>query len=144
MGQLKGSIPLDFSEFEVLKRPDTRITEMLVRVKEDGRIAINDVLLKQIKNLKLRLLISPDRRTLVLDENGEANYPFPKSGVVTDPELAQSVANRGISLPAKYVVSWHGASRVWVGQLKEEPQVPDPARLAQKYKKPVGKHRVEA
>lgn len=128
-------LPLDLSHFEEVVRPVSFYFRPALTVSPAGRVTLNDRLRRDLPTLAFRLLVSPNRRVIVLDPGGPANYSFPKDGCVNDPEFCRKLSQSGIELPARYVAEWNDVQNIWVCTYASSAP-PDPAELARKLPPP--------
>lgn len=105
---------IDLDEFEEIYTPYAGLNTPAVSFRESGHVALNDKLMECLGTREVRLLISKDKRTVILDPNGAATYQFPQNGRKKDASLCQSVAETGIPLPARYEAAFDEAHNRWV------------------------------
>ena len=106
---------------------------MSISISSGGRLSVSDMLLESLSSRKVRLLISCDRKTIIIDEKGEPTFVLPKNGSLKNLELTRKISSAGIALPARYTVEWSGEHSVWVAKYSPKLKLPEVSMLAQKY-----------
>ena len=102
-----------------------------VLVTEKGLFSMNKALRKRVgERREFHVRISADGRFLALCEQGEPNVRFsPQCAHTYHLPLARLLEEKGIGLPAAYVVEWDTEHSAWVGCCSEIAPPPDLERL---------------
>lgn len=142
MENLSLSIILD--DFKPIPEPCRPISACAINVSPSGQITLNAHLLHEIQketdSMIFRFLVKKgDKSMLLLSTAGPVNYSFSPKGTRKDITFSRSLVDTGISLPARYLVSWNSKLNAWVGVLAERSTAEDP--LAAILKKRPGKRR---
>ncbi|TCL45137.1 hypothetical protein [Harryflintia acetispora] len=128
-------VKLNLDDFEVLTQPRAPGIGPCININSSGHISLNAKLMACLHTRELRVLVSRDKETILLDEQGEATFRFPKDGSVKAVDFTRGLVERGISLPARYQVVWSEKNQLWVGTRQRPLKAPNPVELAQKLDK---------
>lgn len=120
------TMQINRSDFELVPEVRRPGTGCAVNISPSGQVSLNKPLIEQIRQktgaLKLGFACRrEDKRVLLLFETDTPNYGFPASGSRKDVRLTRSLVESGITLPARYAVSWNPGASAWVGVLCGEP-----------------------
>lgn len=122
----------DASLLEPVPPPAPSGRSPAITVSPSGHVALNGCLreaaVRMAPALRVDFSASADRTYLVLRPSAAGPYQFPKSGRIKDVAFSRSLVAAGISLPARYAVTWNEAAGGWVGVLDR--RIPSTARQA--------------
>lgn len=122
----------DEKSFDVVYR-SPQCAQMAISISRRGRITMNRRLSDNLKQRRIRLLLSSDKRTIVMDEKGEPTFTMPLNGSTKALELTRQLISGGITLPARFVMEYNEQERLWTGQYLPRLKIPDVTALAKKH-----------
>lgn len=116
------NMQIDWEEFELIPEACRPQAGCAVNISAGGQVSLNKRLTEEIRKkagtLKLGFACrKKDRKVLLLIPTQTPNYTFPASGSRKDLQFTRSLVECGISLPARYAVSWNSEASAWVGVL---------------------------
>jgi len=116
---------LKLEDFEPI--PEARHPQscFAISILPNGDVRLNDRFQREILRhtdlLKLGFHINgKDPRFLRIFITETPNYSFPKNGSRKDRNFTQSLVQKGIALPAKYVAEWSEEFASWIAVFDEE------------------------
>ncbi|WP_298022324.1 hypothetical protein [uncultured Dysosmobacter sp.] len=117
---------IDFSAMELVPHPSASLNSMSLNVSASGHVAMNQRLyeqvVKRVPSLDLEFRIRADCTLLALRISDSPTYKFPKGGRIKDAAFSRRLVSAGISLPARYAMTWDPAANAWVGTLENTVQ----------------------
>ena len=146
--------PLDLNQFQDMKPPKRTIDKQEIvfdrrkdgQGRECGTMHVSAGLRRKRGGgagaLDLRVRVSPDWRTLVVDRREPCAIHVPKGGTLFHDQFVDGLVQREITLPATYWADWNEEIQAWVAICAEGP-MPDVAELARKYPVKRGRKRRE-
>ena len=119
------TMEINREEFELVPEARRPVSGCAVNLSPSGQVSLNKRLLEEIKQKEPSLHLGfawrrKDRAVLLLYSSDTPNYTFPASGSRKDTNFSQALIKAGISLPARYAVSWNEEASAWVGLLVGE------------------------
>lgn len=113
-------ISIDLNEYELV--PEVVLHSGSLSVRPDGQVTLNEQFLSEIRqhteSLQFRFLIHRQNKNRLLLLLGDTpNYSFRNSGSKKDREFAKSLVKGGVTLPARYNMTWNAELNGWVGDL---------------------------
>jgi len=116
-----GLAALDLNDFEPVSDP-LRKPSWVITINPRGHIALNNAfqseLIKHTSDLNLGFAIhKTDPRIMRIFLTETPNYTFNKSGSgKNDTDFTRMLVERGITLPARYEISWVEELNSWIAQ----------------------------
>lgn len=108
--------PIDLNRFTEVESPRDRRKVMAIGVSETGHLAMNEQLLSVIRSFTTKLMVSKDKKMILIRETEEGNYVFPKSGRIKDTEFVRALYDAGLAVPCRYIFSYNEEQQLWVGE----------------------------
>ena len=107
---------IDLERFTEVEAPRDRRKVLAIGVSESGHLAMNERFLSMIRCFKMKMMISDDRKMILLNETEDGQYVFPKSGRIKDVEFVKSIYDAGLAVPCRYIISYSEEQQLWVGE----------------------------
>jgi len=121
---------LDFHQFEwYLPTPPEPL--LLITISSENVICLNRKLCEYVPK-QIQIGINMDGTRLGLAGISDKGYRVPKNGMIKDDRLVQRIKQRGVRLPARYLVE--EKEGIWLGTLI--PSTPAPPTIGKTPKKP--------
>ena len=133
---------LDSLEFEDVPAPIDPCQVPRVSVTRQRIVAMNPAFIKQVdENRRFKIQLSKDGRCLLLHPCNEGTNCFEfkekkdHRATVAHSKLPQMLMDRGIQLPASYIMEWCPERNVWVGNSDDLPKPPPASPLPPRKKR---------
>lgn len=107
---------IDLSRFSVVEPPQDKRKVLAIGISESGYLAMNERFLAVIKKLNVEFQVSDDKRMILIGDEAEGSYTFPKSGRIKDEQFVQSVLDAGLAVPCRYIMKYSDDKKLWVGE----------------------------
>lgn len=108
---------VNLSEFEVIKPAIRRKTKQVISVFENGDIAFNEELVKQLEAKSCEIRIKKDCSQLILLPDGEEKLEIGKNSRFKNYEINEKLKRRKVRFPVYYIGEWNEAKEFWLGDL---------------------------
>ena len=107
---------INLERFTEVEAPRDRRKVLAIGVSESGHLAMNERFLSMIHCFNMKMMISDDKKMLLLSETEDGKYVFPKSGRIKDIEFVKSLCEAGFAVPCRYIISYSEELQLWVGE----------------------------
>lgn len=107
---------IDLERFSEVESPRDGRKVLAIGVSETGHLAMNERLLSMIQCFSMKLMVSDDKKMILLKETKDGKYVFPKSGRIKDVEFVKSLSDAGLAVPSRYIISYSEELQLWVGE----------------------------
>ncbi len=114
MGEI---MQVDLLDFEVVKPAIRKKTKQIISVFENGDIAFNEELAKQLAIKACEIHIKKDCSQLILLPNGEEKLEIGKNSRFKNYEINEKLKRRKIRFPVYYIGEWNEKKEFWLGDL---------------------------
>ena len=108
---------VDLSDFEIVKPSIRKKTKQVISVFENGDIAFNEELVKQLDTNACEIRIKKDCRQLILLPNGTEKLDIGKNSRFKNYEINEKLKRRKIRFPVYYIGEWDDEKEFWLGEL---------------------------
>lgn len=115
--KLNKTTNVDLSDFEVIKPAVRRKTKQIISVFENGDIAFNEELVKQLATKECEIRIKKDCSQLILLPNGEEKLEIGKNSRFKNYEINEKLKHQKIKFPVYYIGEWNENKEFWLGDL---------------------------
>ena len=102
--------------FTEVEAPRDRRKVLAIGVSESGHLAMNERFLSMIHCFNMKLMISDDKKTILLSETDDGKYAFPKSGRIKDVEFVRSLCDEGRAVRWRYIIGCSEELQIGVGE----------------------------
>lgn len=116
-GGLHNIEEINLSDFEVVKSAVRRKTKQVISVFENGDIAINDALKRQLGVNEIEIRIRRDCRQIVLIPDGTEKIELGKNSRFKNYEIYEKIKGRKVKFPVYYVGEWNVKNNFWLGEM---------------------------
>lgn len=89
---------------------------LAIGISESGHLAMNERFLAVIKKLNVDFQVSDDKQMILISDEAEGKYVFPKSDRIKDELFVQSVLDAGLAVPCRYIMKYCDDKKLWVGE----------------------------
>lgn len=117
IGLLSNIGGINLSDFEVVKPAVRKRTKQVISVFENGDVAINDTLKKQLGVKEIEIRIRKDCRQIVLIPDGTEKIELGKNSRFKNYEIYEKIKERKMKFPVYYVGEWNDNNNLWLGEI---------------------------
>ena len=107
---------IDLSRFSVVEPPQEKRKVLAIGISESGYLAMNERFLAVIRKMNVDFQVSDDKRMILISDEAEGSYVFPKSGRIKDEQFVQSVLDADLAVPCRYIMKYCDEKKLWVGE----------------------------
>ena len=107
---------IDLSRFSVVEPPQDKRKVLAIGISESGHLAMNERFLAVIKKLNVEFQVSDDKRMILIGDEEDGSYTFPKSGRIKDEDFVKSLLDSGLAVPCRYIMKYSEEMKLWVGE----------------------------
>ncbi len=137
---------INLNDFEPLSEPQRSAARCAINVSPTGQVTLNSHFMRELKKYTNSMSFAfyskkSDKSILLLFLSNTPNYTFSAKGTRKDTDFSRSLVRAGISLPARYLVSWEPAQQIWVCELASNSRDADPLSAVLPPKKPTGRRK---
>lgn len=107
---------IDLSQFEEII-PLPKPSQLAINITASGYVNLNERLRNKMQLTEVGLRVNKDGTQIILNPKTDNPFKVLKSGSIKAIECTRKLANKGVTLPARYDAEWNEDIHMWVGSL---------------------------